>query len=105
MSFWMSQNLTIGLGLTLVVKLKVTSLFFSSSSSSDRVIVGSARIRIPDLEGAPLDTFSRDRDCQLEQISLESFNHPDASQYKTAQFYRVMNTPETEIRAAGECRR
>lgn len=106
MSCWMSQNLTVSLGLTLGVKLKVTS----SSSSRDRVIVGSTSIPISDLQGrdirykyALLNTLDQGRACELEQISLKNFNHWEASKYKTTELYRVMKVPELEIRAGGEC--
>lgn len=100
MSLWMTQSLIIK------VNPKPTS---SSSSSRDRVITGSARIPLSCLQRgllfykyALVNTYSRERECELERISLENSNSPESLKYRNAQLYRVVTIPKTEIKADGK---
>ncbi|XP_009867566.1 PREDICTED: E3 ubiquitin-protein ligase RNF213-like, partial [Apaloderma vittatum] len=72
----------------------------------DRVIVGSAKIPLSHLrEGvifykyALINIHSKERECQLEHISLKSSDIPQA--FRNAELYRVVNLPKTEIKADG----
>lgn len=103
----MSLNLTVGLRLTLVVNPKPTSSF--SSSSREKVLTGRARIPLSHLQGrlifykyALVNTYSRDGECELEHISLETSDIPEAFKYRKAGLFRVMNIPKTEIKVNGK---
>ncbi|XP_075580950.1 E3 ubiquitin-protein ligase rnf213-alpha-like [Pelecanus crispus] len=81
---------------------------FAKMEKRGRVIMGSARIPLSHLQRglifykyALVNTYSPERECQLEHISLEKFDIPEASKYRNAQFYRVVNIPKGEIKADG----
>ncbi|KAM6107493.1 LOW QUALITY PROTEIN: E3 ubiquitin-protein ligase rnf213-alpha-like, partial [Phoenicopterus ruber ruber] len=81
---------------------------FANMEKRDRVITGSARIPLSYLQRglifykyALVNTYSPERECELEQISLDNSNIPETLKYGNAQFYRVMNIPKTEIKADG----
>ena len=72
------------------------------------MITGSSRIPLSHLQGGPIfykyalvNTYSQERECKLEQISLEHSDVPDTFKYN-AQLYRVMNVPKTEIKEDGK---
>ncbi|XP_009322556.1 PREDICTED: uncharacterized protein LOC103917173 [Pygoscelis adeliae] len=82
--------------------------FANMEKKRDSVITGSARIPLSYLQRglifykyALVNTFSRERECELEHISLENSNSPESWKYRNAQLYRVVNIPKTEIKADG----
>lgn len=73
------------------------------------MIVGSARIPLSRLQQglifykyALINTYSQERECELEHISLENSDIPETFKYRNTQFYRVVNVPKTEIKADGK---
>ncbi|XP_009695289.1 PREDICTED: E3 ubiquitin-protein ligase RNF213-like [Cariama cristata] len=81
---------------------------FANMEKRDKVIVGRARIPISHLRGglifykyALVDTYSRERKCELEHISLENIDDPKTFNYRNADLYRVVNIPKTEIKVDG----
>ncbi|XP_074786497.1 E3 ubiquitin-protein ligase rnf213-alpha-like [Athene noctua] len=81
---------------------------FANMEKRDRMIMGSARITLSRLREGPIfykyalvNTFSHQRECELEDISLENSDIPGTFKHRKAQFYRVLKIPETEIKADG----
>ncbi|KAM6032909.1 E3 ubiquitin-protein ligase rnf213-alpha-like isoform 2-T2 [Chlamydotis macqueenii] len=81
---------------------------FANMEKKDRVITGSARIPLSDLQRglifykyAVVNTYSPERECELEHISLENVDIPETWKYRDGQLYRVVNIPEAEIKAGG----
>ncbi|XP_026723314.1 uncharacterized protein LOC113490904, partial [Athene cunicularia] len=81
---------------------------FTNMEKRDRVIVGSARITLSRLRQGPIfykyalvNTFSQERECELEHVSLENSDIPGTFKRRKAQFYRVLKIPEMEIKADG----
>ncbi|KAM9602985.1 uncharacterized protein ACIBXB_002521 [Morphnus guianensis] len=81
---------------------------FAKMEKREKVITGSARIPLSRLQGglifykyALVNTYSSERECELEQISLENSDIPETFKYRNSQLFRVMNIPKTEIKADG----
>ncbi|XP_063178349.1 E3 ubiquitin-protein ligase rnf213-alpha-like isoform X3 [Chroicocephalus ridibundus] len=81
---------------------------FANMEKREKVIVGSARIPLSRLQQglifykyALINTYSQERECELEHISLENSDIPETFKYRNTQFYRVVNVPKTEIKADG----
>lgn len=74
------------------------------------MFTGKASIPLSDLQGrlifykyALVNTYSQERECDLEEISLEDRNIPETFKSRKAQIYRVLNIPQTELKANSEC--
>ncbi|XP_026723294.1 E3 ubiquitin-protein ligase rnf213-alpha-like [Athene cunicularia] len=81
---------------------------FANMEKRDRMIMGSARITLSRLRQGPIfykyalvNTFSHQREFELEHVSLENSDIPGTFKRRKAQFYRVLKIPETEIKADG----
>ncbi|XP_074663829.1 E3 ubiquitin-protein ligase rnf213-alpha-like isoform X2 [Strix aluco] len=81
---------------------------FANMEKRDRVLTGSARITLSHLRQGPIfykyaliNTFTQERECELEHISLENSDISGTFKNRNAQFYRVLKIPEKEIKADG----
>ncbi|XP_068024256.1 E3 ubiquitin-protein ligase rnf213-alpha-like [Melanerpes formicivorus] len=85
--------------------------FARMKEKKDKVMLGSARIPLAELQGPPIlyryaivnlrDLHGQERSCQLEELSGDNLNPQENLKSRRGPFYRVMAVPPAEIKRDG----
>ncbi|XP_054033335.1 uncharacterized protein LOC128899116 [Dryobates pubescens] len=85
--------------------------FARMKEKKDKVMLGSARIPLAQLQGPPIlyryaiinlrELHGQQRSCQLEELSGDNLNPQENLKSRRGPFYRVMAVPPEEIKADG----